>query len=101
MREWRQHHPESEEQRRRGNARSLAGVYQRRGVLVRQPCRDCGTRRVQMHHPDYERPLEVVWLCRRCRLRRHREGIEATRDELAPLRYARGPYREPSGDGDA
>jgi hypothetical protein len=37
----------------------------KRGDLVKQPCRDCGSPNVQAHHEDYNRPLEVVWLCRK------------------------------------
>jgi len=32
------------------------------GELLRQPCWACGEI-AQAHHPDYSRPLDVVWLC--------------------------------------
>lgn len=33
--------------------------------LVKLPCRDCGrTVGVEAHHPDYSKPLEVIWLCK-------------------------------------
>lgn len=35
----------------------------RSGRLVRQPCVCCGNPKSEGHHPDYSRPLEVVWLC--------------------------------------
>lgn len=35
----------------------------RRGALTRLPCQICGASRVHAHHPDYSKPLEVVWLC--------------------------------------
>ena len=63
QREWRKKHPMTEEQRERDNARSYAGVYLRRGVLKRLPCSVCGNERTQMHHPDYRKPLDVIWLC--------------------------------------
>lgn len=56
----------SPEQRAKDNARSYAGVYKRRGVLVPKPCEECGEPDSEMHHPDYSKPLEVVWLCRPC-----------------------------------
>jgi hypothetical protein len=33
-----------------------------RGEMVRQPCLMCGEA-AQAHHPDYDAPLDVVWLC--------------------------------------
>lgn len=33
------------------------------GRLVRQPCEVCGAEPVQAHHDDYDRPLDVRWLC--------------------------------------
>lgn len=34
----------------------------RDGRLKKQPCWVCGCKAVA-HHPDYDRPLDVVWLC--------------------------------------
>lgn len=34
----------------------------KRGDLVSLPCIICG-KKAQGHHPDYSRPLDVVWLC--------------------------------------
>lgn len=33
------------------------------GRLVRKPCEVCGSPRSQAHHPDYSKPLDVIWLC--------------------------------------
>ena len=62
--------PLTAEQRLRDAARSYAGVYKRRGLLVAEPCK-CGEVKVEMHHPDYAKPLEVQWLCRPCHLNLH------------------------------
>ena len=51
----------------------------RTGVLVRQPCEECGTEpfwwngevRVYAHHDDYDRPLDVRWLCGYCHKKFH------------------------------
>jgi hypothetical protein len=64
MREWRRTHPLTEAQRVKDRARSMAGVYLRRGLIVRGPCVRCGSPDAEMHHPDYAKPLDIVWLCR-------------------------------------
>jgi hypothetical protein len=45
------------------------------GRLRKCPCSACGASRVEAHHPDYTKPLEVVWLCRKHHLALH--GKEA------------------------
>lgn len=60
----REAHPE------RRAARIAVGNALRDGRLTREPCRACGTTiRVQAHHADYSRPLDVEWLC----FKHHRE----------------------------
>lgn len=35
------------------------------GLLVKKPCEVCGTtEKVEAHHDDYTKPLEVRWLCK-------------------------------------
>lgn len=45
----------------------------------------CGAAGVIMHHPDYERPHEIVWACAFCHTNHHRNGapIGPTVDLLA------------------
>ena len=33
------------------------------GKLTKQPCEVCGKDKVQAHHDDYSKPLDVRWLC--------------------------------------
>src|SRR4030042_4047067 len=33
------------------------------GELKKLPCLLCGVLNVEAHHPDYSKPLDVVWLC--------------------------------------
>ena len=49
----------------------------RRGLLQPQPCSVCGEAKAEAHHPDYERPLQVVWLCRPCHKRHHAKARRA------------------------
>lgn len=45
----------------------------RNGELVRQPCVRCGNVKSLAHHEDYDKPLDVVWLCQPCHKQRHKE----------------------------
>lgn len=65
----------TQEQRTKDNARSHAGVAKRRGQLVPQPCEECGAPDAQMHHEDYSRPRDVIWLCETCHRRGHADGV--------------------------
>lgn len=44
------------------------------GALERGPCEVCGVPRTDGHHPDYGKPLEVRWLCRRHHKAIHKGG---------------------------
>ncbi len=35
----------------------------RSGEVVRLPCEVCGGLEVHAHHSDYNKPLDVIWLC--------------------------------------
>jgi hypothetical protein len=34
------------------------------GMLKKQPCKFCKNKNAVAHHPDYSKPLKVVWVCR-------------------------------------
>lgn len=84
QRQWRKSHPMSDDQRKRDVARSIAGVYKRRGHLVQQLCCECGGPSTQMHHEDYSKPLDVKWLCVPCHTKHHHPEAEAKKN--APRR---------------
>lgn len=43
----------------------------KRGLVIQEPCRVCGALEAEAHHPDYDRPLHVTWLCRLHHRREH------------------------------
>lgn len=42
-----------------------------RGKIIKQPCTICGNQKSEAHHPDYSKPLDVVWLCRKHHVEEH------------------------------
>jgi hypothetical protein len=36
------------------------------GYLIAEACAFCGSPESQAHHPSYDTPLRVIWLCKRC-----------------------------------
>jgi len=65
MREWRKTHKLNPVQTLKDRCRSYAGSYLRRGKIKKQPCIRCGSKDVIMHWKDYNKPLEIDWLCKR------------------------------------
>lgn len=47
---------------KRRAAQLAVGNAIRSGRLIALPCFECGMP-AEAHHPDYDRPLDVVWLC--------------------------------------
>ena len=54
--EWRKEHP------KRRAAQITLGNAVRVGKVIPLPCFVCGEK-AEAHHPDYDAPLDVVWLC--------------------------------------
>ena len=75
MREW---HPKyinlNPDAKMKAIARSIAGVYLRRGKITRKPCRICGAD-AEMHHQDYTKPLDVDWFCRTHHIETHAKEV--------------------------
>ncbi len=63
----------SEEQKKKANARSYLNVYIKRGKIQKESCSNCGEPVAEAHHEDYNKPLDVIWLCRICHLNYHKE----------------------------
>jgi len=61
---------------RKDDVKRLARIALRnavaRGKVKRLPCEQCGKTPADAHHPDYAKPLDVVWLCRQHHMDLHR-----------------------------
>lgn len=61
------------EDARRSKAHSAVARAIKFGNLVRLNCFRCGSEKTVAHHEDYDRPLDVIWLCQPCHKQRHHE----------------------------
>lgn len=55
------------------DARDAVTKALKKGTLKKQPCQVCGAN-AQAHHPDYTKPLNVVWLCRKHHIEEHKKA---------------------------
>lgn len=69
-------------------ARSLLSAALVSGKLVARPCETCGETKVDGHHADYGKPLEVIWLCRRHHIEEHRRIKDAQPKKVKVKRQA-------------
>lgn len=58
VRRWRKRNPE------KTLAHRKVFVAVRAGHLVKKPC-FCGALKVEAHHTDYSKPLDVIWYCKK------------------------------------
>jgi len=59
---------------KKAEAHRLAYNAIRSKALIPKPCEVCGEDRVDAHHDDYDKPLDVRWLCRRHHMQFHAEN---------------------------
>jgi ribosomal protein S27AE len=58
---------------RRQKAHGMVYRAIKSGKLIRKPCCKCGEQKSLAHHEDYDKPLDVMWLCQPCHKQRHKE----------------------------
>jgi hypothetical protein len=70
------------DQPKRRAAQIAVGNAVRDGRLQRQPCFICGCK-AEAHHPDYDHPLDVTWLCSKHHKQAHALATNDERKEAA------------------
>jgi hypothetical protein len=66
-------------------AHKLTAKAIRNGILKRQPCEVCGDPISEGHHDDYDKPLDIRWLC----TKHHGEAHGKKGDEKRAETFAR------------
>lgn len=79
----------------KNKARMAAAQAIYSGKLVRQPCEVCGAVKVDAHHDDYSKPLDVRWLCPEHHRQLHKEDRQAaTKEHPAAKKKKRVAWRK-------
>jgi hypothetical protein len=75
-REYRKEYRKNKGVKEKDSARNKVTMAIRKGRVVRpDTCSLCGkTCKPQAHHHDYNKPFDVIWLCRLCHEAEHRKG---------------------------
>ena len=64
------------EDKRRSVCHNAVARAIRAGELIPQSCVRCGCEKSVAHHEDYDKPLNVMWLCQPCHKQRHKELLD-------------------------
>lgn len=59
--------------KRRAKCHRAVSFAIKSGKLIRKNCVRCGDAKSVAHHEDYDKPLDVIWLCQPCHKQRHKE----------------------------
>jgi hypothetical protein len=66
-------------------ARQRIYYHKKAGNIIPGVCENCRTdKRIEAHHPDYENPLEVIWLCVDCHREVHQKEREHGKRSMKP-----------------
>lgn len=71
--------------RKKKGARLLANLAQEYGFLIPKPCERCGAPSAHKHHDDYDKPLDITWLCVRCHVGLHVSERDAETNALVDV----------------
>ena len=78
-------------------ARRLAQIAVLKGLLIKSPCQYCGIPKTEGHHNDYNKPLEVIWLCSKCHQKLHQDFKAPKKNEtcLETIPHELGDREQP------
>ena len=62
----------SKNNRARRNVRQRVYTAVKNGLIKKKPCAVCDQKKVEAHHFNYDKPLEVIWLCKSHHMEVHR-----------------------------
>lgn len=68
---YKRHESTNPEARKKRIARSRAYKALKKGLIFKHNCALCHSEQSEMHHPDYNNPLDVIWLCEQCHTEIH------------------------------
>lgn len=89
----------SEERKLRFRCKSQVFQAVKSGALIKKPCEVCGNPKSEGHHEDYDKPLDVKWLCRLHHAEAHnlkKSHQKALKAQISPLsRLAHSVLRNP------
>ena len=70
----------------KNKARLITRLARERGELPSKPCEVCGSPKVEAHHVDYDKPMEIRWFCFKHH-REHHENMKPKKDKGERIKY--------------
>lgn len=73
-RKWAKEYFKKDDVKARHRINKMVYYALKKGKLIKpEKCMICNSNeyRIEAHHPDYEKPLEVIWLCQKCHIKIH------------------------------
>jgi len=73
---WKEYHAnriKNSDYKKKERARQQARRAVKKGIIKKENCSSCNSPISELHHENYSKPLEVIWLCRPCHGRKHVE----------------------------